>query len=46
MGVMLAEVGGNMLGLGSDDDRRYCDACEVEVHSNHNWLVHLAGLYF
>ena len=26
-----------------DDSRRYCDACEVEVHNNHNWLVHLVG---
>ena len=42
--TMLAEVG-DMLDLEDDNNRRYCDACEVEVHSNHNWLVHLAGLY-
>ena len=25
------------------ESRRYCDACEVEVHNNHNWLLHIAG---
>ena len=26
-----------------DNSRRYCEACEVMVHNNHNWLMHMAG---
>ena len=28
---------------GEEDTRRYCEACEVMVHNNYSWLLHIAG---